>query len=112
VWRFEDYRLLGLVEGIASEDREPDQRFAGLVGRFELAARRELVVRLPIVLEQLWGWGWERNAAWYCELWQCSFLGVEGAEVVGVEMNQPGVEVDGQKRFVLDAGPWTFVACH
>ena len=98
--------------GTASEDREPGQRFAGLVGRFELAARRELVVRLLIVLGQLWGWGWGRNAASYCELWQCSFLGVAGAEVVGVETNQPGVGVDGRRRFVLNAGPWNFVAYH
>lgn len=92
--------------GTASEDQELDQRFAGLVGRFEL------VVRLLIAPGQLWGWGWGRNAAWCCELWQCSFLGVEVAEVVGVETNQPGVEVDGRRRFVLDAGPWNFVAYH
>jgi hypothetical protein len=100
------------VGGTASEDRELGQCFAGLVGRFELAARRELVVRLLIAPGQLWGSGWGRNAAWCCELWQCSFLGVEGAEVVGVETNLPGVEVVGRKRFVLNADPWKFVVYH
>lgn len=98
--------------GTASEDRELGQRFAGLVGQFELAAPRELVVRLLIATGQLGGSGWGRNAAWCCELWQCSSLGVEGAEVVGVETNQPGVEVGGQRRFVLNAGPWKFATYH
>ena len=64
--RLAERRLLGRVAGFGrlNGGRGLVLRFAGLVGRFELAARRGLVVRLPILLGQLLGWGWGRSGAW------------------------------------------------
>ncbi len=93
-------RSLGLVAGSGRPDagRGSVLRFAGLVGRFVLAARRELVVRLRVSLGQLLGLDWERSAASCFVRLLCSFLGVEVGVVVEGETNQQVVVGVGRRR--------------